>query len=154
MPSNTHQVEAVQQGVNQESAPVSNMFSNKFPLNPVSPKQRDQVRNLCNNKHPTQYEDPGKHLYAAPKKSEFSKELAYAALSSSKKALFHQLHRLCTCGKGAFCTESPLRKVWCINAFGGGENSFLYYLTSHFNHSCIPNAVWDITIHGHIQSGL
>ncbi|KAF8855169.1 SET domain-containing protein [Acephala macrosclerotiorum] len=89
------------------------------------------------------------------KKSEFSKYLAYEALSEARKTIFHKLQGQCPCGDEETCKMPPIMKIWCTNSFGcnnyARDSSSIFYIASHFNHSCVPSGVWDITSEGHIR---
>ncbi|CZR53486.1 uncharacterized protein PAC_03365 [Phialocephala subalpina] len=89
------------------------------------------------------------------RKSEFSKDLAYEALSEGKKIIFNRLQGQCPCGNEETCKMPSVIKIWCTNSFGrsksANDGSNIFYIASHFNHSCVPSAVWDITSEGHIQ---
>lgn len=49
---------------------------------------------------------------------------------------------------------SPTIKIWCTNSFGGNNSpsdpSYIFYIASHFNHSCVPSIDWKVTSEGYI----
>lgn len=76
--------------------------------------------------------------------SDESKEDAYNAMKKSDKQRFLTLYGACCCTDPTYCNESIVTKIWHINAFSHENGTFIYHLASHFNHACLPNAIWEI----------
>ncbi|KAL5321508.1 hypothetical protein ACEPPN_009467 [Leptodophora sp. 'Broadleaf-Isolate-01'] len=67
-----------------------------------------------------------------------SKEALFKVLSKDKQDAILALQSQCTC-KASPCLETPLMKVWSVNAYEAVTGPMLYCLASRFNHDCFPN---------------
>ncbi|KAG4440063.1 hypothetical protein IFR05_004456 [Cadophora sp. M221] len=73
-----------------------------------------------------------------------SKEALFKVLSKDKQDRILALQSQCTC-KATPCLETPLMKVWNINAYEAVTGPMLYCLASRFNHDCFPNVARGFT---------